>query len=210
MGGLNGFNKVKTATINYGIYDTAGKLKITVAIQQANNHAMRTELNYNGNRIIRIYNNGRAWITRHSPAGNSSSAIIDSAELGRMKEASTVTWALMDYKARGHRVELLGQEITAGVEAWKIKLVNNDTRETNYYFISKTNYEILKMESETEADNGSVKEETWYYEPRSINNLKFFMKSVVKEDGRVIQETRIKSIKLDLPLDEKIFDLPKQ
>lgn len=47
---------------------------------------------------------------------------------------------LVDYAAKGHKVELLGKEDVDGTECWKIKLTLKTGRDITYYFDPKTYY----------------------------------------------------------------------
>jgi len=206
MGGLDNFNKVKTAKITATF--NAGGMDLPMNIQIINNHAARTDLEASGNTVIRSYKDGKGW-TQNSFAGINTPKEVSGQELNDYKVQSSLASPLMDYKARGHQVELLGQETVEGIKSWKIKLTNKDDGKLTYYFISAADNTLIESTSEREMRGQTVNIEVWYSDLKEFNGLKFYMTKSSKIDGQVFQTTTFDKVELNVPVDEKIFDLPK-
>ena len=65
---------------------------------------------------------------------------------------------LLDYKLKGHKVELLAKETIDGADAYKIKLTRKNGRDVTYIIDSKTNY-ITRLITKVAA-NGQEVEQT--------------------------------------------------
>ena len=115
----------------------------------------------------------------------------------------------MDYKVRGHEVELLGQEDTEGIKAFKIKLINKEDGKITTYFISSVDYLLLKSVSKREIAGNEYDAESFYTDMKEINGLKFCMHFSQKIEGQVLQEVTYDKIELNIPVDAKIFEMPK-
>jgi hypothetical protein len=68
---------------------------------------------------------------------------------------------------------------------------------------------MIKSEIEREIQGQKVNTETWFSDLKDFNGTKFFMTRNQKINGETFQTTTIKNIELNVPIDEKIFDMPK-
>jgi hypothetical protein len=204
LGGLEAFNKLKTAKMT-GTFSTQGA-DMTLTSQIVNGKAARTEVEYMGNKVIRVYNNGKGWI-QNPFAGVATPKEATAEELIDLKPQSMLSTILMDYKARGHKIELAGQEDVEGVKTFKIKLTNKDDGKVTNYYIKTDDYVMVKSDTEREIQGQNVKIETLFSNLKEVNGLKFFMERTQKIDGETFQTTTFDKIELDVPIDEKIFNM---
>jgi hypothetical protein len=202
MGGLDNFNKVKTARIT-GTVTTQG-MDLPITIQVINGRAMRYDVEVMGQTITNSYKDGKGW--KINPLQGAASATdVTGSELSEFKSQSTLANQLMDYKARHYTVELSGQETVEGANAYKIKLTAEDKKETTYYIDSKT-FLLLKSVSKKEMGGQEFEIETFYSDIKEFGGIKFPMSSIQKADGNVVVEIHRDKIELNVPIDEKVFD----
>ena len=206
LGGLDAFNKIKTAKVT-ATYTTQG-MDLPLTLQVINGKASRADVEAMGSAIIRVYKDGKAW-TQNPFTGAPSPTDVTGPELGDYKAQSMLASTLMDYKARGHQVELQGQVDVEGIKAYKIKLTSKDDGKATYYFVSATDYNLIKTEAEREMQGQTVNVEVWYSDLKDFNGTKFYMTRTQKMNGEVFQTTTYTNIELNVPIDEKIFDKPK-
>jgi hypothetical protein len=205
LGGLDAFNKIKTAKIT-ATFNTQG-MDLPMTIQIINGKAAKTEVNAMGSSVIRAYKDGKAW-TQNPFAGIAQPTEVTGAEMADYKAQSMLASPLMDYKARGHQVELQGQETVEGVKTYKIKLTSKDDGKPTYYYISAADYSLIKSESEREVQGQSVNIEVFYTDLKDFNGTKFYLTRTQKMNGETFQATNFTNIELNVPIDEKIFDMP--
>jgi hypothetical protein len=203
MGGLEAFNKVNTAKMT-GTLTTSG-LTMPMTTQVLQGKAMRTDVNANGKKIINVYSNGTGW--KINPlAGALTKTEVTGAELIGFKAQASLVNHLMDYKNRGHQVELLGQEVVDGINTFKIKLTNKDDNKPTLFFINAANYLLIKSISKKETQGQEYDVETYYTDMRTINGLQFCMFLTQKIRGQVYLSIKWDKIELGMPVDEKIFE----
>lgn len=207
MGGLDAFNSVKTAKMTGTVSIQGMELPLTVQI--INGRAMRNDVQVMGQSVTNSYKDGKGW--KINPlAGITTATDATATELNEFKSQAMLASPLMDYKTRGHQVELQGQEDVEGVKAYKIKLTNKDDGKASTYFISVTDYMPIKYVSPREIQTlegiREVEMETYVSDMKDINGLKFFMTRTQKIDGQVLQEIKFTSVELNVPIDEKTFD----
>ena len=207
LGGLDAFNKIKTAKIT-ATYTTQG-MDLPMTIQIVNGKAARTDVEAMGSQVIRAYKDGKAWM-QNPFAGATMPKEVTGDELPDFKAQSMMASPLMDYKARGHKVELAGQTDVEGVKTFKIKLVSKDDNRTTYYYIGAADYTLIKSEQDRDIQGQTKTIETWYSDSKDFGGLKFFMVRTQKIDGEAFQSTTFSNVELNVAIDEKIFDMPKQ
>jgi hypothetical protein len=203
MGGLAAFNAIKTMK-STGTITTQG-VDLALTSQIINGKAVRSDVQAMGQSVINSYKDGKGW--KINPfAGVTTITDMTPEELIDFKSQSMIANQLMDYKARGHKVELQGQEDVEGVKTYKIKLTNKDDNKVTTYFISITDNTIVKSVSTRQLQGQDIEIETFYSDIKDFNGLKFPMVRTQKMQGQVFQEIKIATIEFNVPIDEKIFD----
>ncbi len=207
MGGLEAFNKVKTAKITGAL--TSQSIDMPFTMQIVNGQSMRMDVDAKGKMINNVYHNGKGW--KVNPyAGAETPTEVTGAELQSLKPQASLANNLMDYKNRGHQVELQGQEDVEGVKTYKIKLTNKEDGKVTTYFISLTDFVLIKSVSKRDFGNGNVFDaETFYSDIKTIGGIKFSMNFIQKIEGQVFQEVKYDKVELNVDVDAKIFEMPK-
>jgi hypothetical protein len=204
MGGLDAFTKVTTAKMTGTV--TAQSMELPMTVQIVNGKAMRTDVEVMGQSVVNVYNNGTGW--KINPyAGAESATEVTGAELLTFKTQASIANNLMDYKSRGHKVELVGPETVEGVKTFKLKLTNKDDGKETFYFISSTDYMLIKGISKREIQGQEYDVESFYSDVKDVNGLKFAMHVEQKIEGQTFQEVKYEKVELNVPVDEKIFKM---
>ena len=205
VGGLAAFNAVKTAKMT-GIVTSQGN-ELTLTVQIINGKAVRNDLAAMGQSVTNSYKDGKGW--KINPfAGITTATDMTSAELIDYKSQTMLANNLMDYKARGHKVELVGQEVVDGIKTNKIKLTNKDDNKITTFFISAADNTLVKSVTTRNMQGQEIDVETFYSNIKEFNGMKFATTRIQKLGGQTLQEVNIKTIEFNIQIDEKIFDKP--
>ncbi|MEI2739486.1 MAG: hypothetical protein V9F01_11955 [Chitinophagaceae bacterium] len=206
MGGLEAFNKVKTAKITGGLTSQGNDMPFTMQI--VNGQSMRMDVDAMGKIVTNVYNKGKGW--KVNPyAGAETPTEVTGAELQTLKPQASLANNLMDYKNRGHQVELLGQEDVEGIKTYKIKLTTKDDSKVTTYFIDIKDFLLIKSVSKREIAGNQYDAETFYSDIKEIGGIKFSMNFIQKIEGQVFQEVKYDKVELNVEVDAKIFEMPK-
>jgi hypothetical protein len=201
-GGLDNFKKIKTAKFSGTASAQGNEFPLTVQI--INGRAMRTDVEVMGQTITNAYKDGKGWkINPYAGAPTATDATPE--ELSDFKIQGSLMSQLMDYKSRGYKAELLGQEDVQGTKTYKIKLTPDDNKITTY-FIDANTYVLVKTIGMRSMMGQQMELETYYSEIKDIGNVKFAMMRSVQSGGQTVQEVHFDKVELDVPIDEKIFD----
>jgi hypothetical protein len=203
VGGLSAINAIKTMKMT-GTVTTQG-YDLPITLQVINGKAIRTDIEAGGQMIVNAYKDGKGW--KINPfAGATTAADMSSEELADYKTQSTLASNLMDYKARGHKVEYLGGEDVDGVKTHKIKMTTKEDNKVSTYFISTTDNTLIKSVTTRNMQGQDMEVESFFSNLKDFNGLKFALTRVQKVGGQVLQELNFKDLQFNVAIDEKIFD----
>jgi hypothetical protein len=202
MGGLDNINKIKTVKMSGTV--SAQGMDLPLTIQIINGKAMRSDVEVMGQAVTSSYKDGKGW--KINPfAGAATATDATDTELGDMKAQSSLASQLMDYKARGYKVELQGQEDINGARAYKIKLTEPGNKETTYY-VDATSFMAVKVVGRRNVMGQDMEIESYLNDPKEFGGIKFNTSVVQKAGGQTFQEIHFDKIEVNVPVDEKIFD----
>ena len=206
MGGLDAFNKIETAKIT-GTLTSQGQ-EFPIIINIVNGKSMRTDVNVKGQMVTNAYDKGKGW--KINPFENIGAATEVTApdDLALLKIQASLANNLMDYKKRGHKVELLGQEIIEGINTNKIALTSKDDGKTTIFYISTTDNKLLRTDSKQKIQGNEYDAQTWYSDFKTYKGLVFGTHFIRKIEGTVFQEIKYDTVELNVPVDEKMFKMP--
>jgi hypothetical protein len=206
MGGLDAFNKITSVKMTGTVTAQGNDMPLTTQI--INGKAMRTDVEVMGSSIANCYYNGKGW--KINPfQGVTSPTEVSGNELNEFKTQSMLANQLMDYKARGHQVEMGGEQAIDNVKVFKIKLTNKDDGKVTTYFISIANYTLIKSVATREMMGQELEVETYYSDLKETGGVKFFMSRSQMVNGQEVQVIKFEKIELNVPIDEKMFEMPK-
>jgi len=116
--------------------------------------------------------------------------------------------ALVDYKQKGHKAELVGHDSVEGTDCYKVKLSlkNGDVR---YYFLDSDSFLELKIENQSNIRGTVQYTETYFGDYEQVNGIYY---PFAVETGDKGSDSRTKftvdKVELDVPLDDARFSMP--
>jgi outer membrane lipoprotein-sorting protein len=182
-----------------------GEAPLVIEFKRPNK--IRLDITLQGMTLTQAYDGKNGW--QINPfAGSKNAEPMSPEELKQADDQSDIDGSLVDWKAKGHTVELLGKEKVEGTDAYKLK-VTLKSETIHYLYLDADSYLDIKLESkrtirgtETEAEQtiGDYKEVGGLLIPHALE-------SGVK--GRPEkQKITIEKIELDVPIDDSRFAMP--
>ncbi len=116
---------------------------------------------------------------------------------------------LMDYKQKGHTVELLGKEDLEGEDVWKIMLTKKSGNIT-YYYIDAHNYYIWKTDNKVVMKEKEYQTETFFTNYTTVDGITTAFTTENYSNGKVVMQATIEKIEYNQKLDEALFLMPTE
>jgi outer membrane lipoprotein-sorting protein len=144
---------------------TFGAMEASAVMEVKRPASMRMEITLQGMTIVQAYDGKTGW--QIVPfTGKLDPEPMSPDELKDAEENADMDGPLVDYKAKGHQVELLGKESVEGTPCYKLKVTRKNGNVTFFYLDVDTGLEIRSVSkrmirgTETELDTsyGDYKE----------------------------------------------------
>jgi len=203
-GGIQKLKAVKSMKASGKI--TPQGLEIPITLQQKRPGMVRMDATFQGKAMVQAYDGTTGW--KIDPfQGNPDPEKVAGDDLKDLEEQSDLDGALVDYKQKGHTVELIGKEDMEGTPVYKLKLTlkNGDVR--NIY-IDAENYLELKVTSKRKTPGGEIEVDQFLGNYKSVNGLMFAFSIDTRVNGQSVNTITIDKIELDVPVDEALFKMP--
>ena len=143
-GGMDKLKAVKTVRMTGKMMMGPG-MEAPMVLEMERPNKMRMEFTVQGMTGVQAYDGKQAWMMMPF-MGKKDPEVVPAEESKDFEEQADIDGPLVDYKAKGNTVELLGKEPVEGTDAYKLKLTlkNGNVRTI---FIDAENYLELKTES---------------------------------------------------------------
>ncbi|HXJ89803.1 MAG TPA: outer membrane lipoprotein-sorting protein [Candidatus Binatia bacterium] len=167
----------------------------------------RLEFSAQGLTAVQAYDGQNAWQIMPF-MGKKDPELMAADEAKETEEMADVDGPLVDYKSKGHQLELLGKEKVEGTDAYKLKLTLKNGDVQTIYLDADSFLEIKEVtkrtvrgtDQEVEAAIGDYKEVNGMMFPFAIEN------AVKGSDQK--QKITITKIELNVPVDDSVFKMP--
>ncbi|MFN5475968.1 MAG: hypothetical protein ACK484_05210 [Sphingobacteriales bacterium] len=154
IGGKEAWSKINSMKIEAAI--SFQGMDIPINVYQIHNKGQRqdfTAMNMTGYTIVTTEG---GW--KFDPLGGQTKPEPMTAdELNAAKDDLDIQGDLLDYAAKGHKVELQGKEDVDGTEAFKVKLTRKSGNEV-VYFIDPSTYYIIRSISKMKVNGQEVEQ----------------------------------------------------
>lgn len=167
----------------------------------------RNESDFNGQQIVNVITDKGGWAV--NPFGGSPEPTAIPDEMYRSGKDQIFIAPLLDYAARGGKVELLGKEKLGATEAFKIKYTNKDNAETTFY-IDPTTYFVTRALRKGNAMGQDITITTDYSDYKLTDNGVYFPYTTNLDMGQFALKMNTKKVEVNKSVDASIFDMPKK
>jgi len=154
IGGAENWKKVNSMKMEAAL-EVQG-MEIPVSIFQLHNKGQRQEftvMNMTGYSII----TPEAGWNFNPMGGQTKPEPITADELNAAKDGLDIQGDMLDYAAKGHKIELLGKEDVDGTEAFKLKLTRKSGSEVINY-IDPSTYYIIRTVNKVKVNGQEVEQ----------------------------------------------------
>lgn len=204
-GGLEKMKAVQSVRIT-GKMTMGPGLEAPMTIEMKRPRNARMEFTIQGMTGVQAFDGQQAWGI--SPMGSQKAEPLPPEMAKDLDNQADIDGPLVDYKAKGHQVELVGKEKIEGTDAWKLK-VTLKTGDVQYIFLdADSNLEIRNesrrvvrgSEMEIESTIGDYKEAGGVLWPHSIQS---------GAKGRPEKQTlSFDTIEINPAIDDSRFKMP--
>jgi outer membrane lipoprotein-sorting protein len=186
---------------------TVGDVTMPSVLEVKRGSRTRWEFTRNGQTAVQAYDGTVAW-TVAPFAGKPEPERMSDEDLKDMELQADMDGPLVDYKAKGNRVGVMGLEKVGERDAWRLAVTLRNGESRDIFLDLKTQLQIRTIASRT-VQGRQVEIESDLGDYREVGGvlLPFFFETRARGvAGR--QVVRFEKIELNVPIDDSRFALP--
>jgi len=206
-GGIDKIKAIKTVRMT-GRAVFPGGFVASAGQENMRPNLLRETFSLQGMTAVQVYDGTTGWQIQPF-GGKKDPQFMGEDDLRDLIIDSDIDGPLVDYQAKGNKVEYMGHDVVDGDDALRLKvtLKNGDIV---YYFLDPDTFLEIRKETQ-EFIRGSVKEnasEMGAYKPVAGVMYPYSISSGPKNDPSSWQTVTIDKIDVNLPLDNADFGVP--
>lgn len=205
IGGKQKLNAIKSIYMEGTLSVMGNDAPIVVSI--LNGKGYKSEVEFNGQKIVQAYTDKSGWMI-NPMMGASDPQPLPEEQLKMGRDQIHIGGALLDYAAKGVKVELLGKENVGTVNAFKLKTTDANKSETTY-FIDPATYYILRAAQvvNMNGQQGAIDITFSNYKKTDAGYVMPYSMETTLPQGFTMNST-ITKVELNKEIDPKIFEMP--
>lgn len=205
-GGLDKIKAVQSIRMT-GTITIGPGIEAPLVLEQKRPNMLRMEIVVQGMTIVQAYDGKVGWQLMPL-SGRKDPEPLPEDGLKQVQEQADFDGPLLDPKAKGNTVELLGKEKVEGSDAYKLKvtLKNGDIR---YIYLDADQYLEVRVEGKTKVRGTDIEGETSIGDYKEIGGLMLPYASESGQKGSAQkQKITFSKIELNVPIDDARFTMP--
>lgn len=206
-GGLEKIKAVQSERIS-GQISFAQGIEGTLILELKRPHKLYSEISVEGQKVLRVYDGKSAGWTVNPFMENKGVTEMSAEELKEMPDEADGDGPLVDYKAKGSRVELVGKEDAEGKPVYRLKITSK-TGEVRSYLIDSGTFLTIKWEGIRKVADQDLPWECNLSEYREVEGLKFPFKIDQGSPGTEYRQMlTVEKIEINPKIEDSHFTKP--
>ncbi len=206
VGGVDKIKAIQSLRMT-GTMTVAPGIVAPAVFEQKRPNKVRVDLDIQGSQNSQGYDGQTAWL--FLPVQGMKAAEPAPADMAKdMADDSDIDGPLVDYKAKGNTVELMGKEPVQGTDAYKLKLTakGGDVR---YLYVDAERFLLLKVDARRDVNGTERETSTTYgnYKPVAGVMMAHSVETTI-EGLPVSQKVSFEKVEVNVPIEDTRFKMP--
>lgn len=208
-GGAKAWRAVKTLTLS-GKLDAGGKkpTQLAFTMQAKRPHKQRVAVEFAGHTALQVFDGKDGW-TYRPYLGRSGAEPFSPEELRKSTTADELDGPLLDYAAKGSKLELEGTEMVEGKANYRLKVTTKAGVERHVWVDGKTFLES-KIEGNPHRFDGKMRGvQSYLTDYRSVDGLMIPFESETRLEGvRTSHKLTLEKVEINPAIEDSVFTKP--
>ncbi|HKW33063.1 MAG TPA: hypothetical protein VJN92_08655 [Candidatus Acidoferrum sp.] len=206
-GGLEKIKAIQSERIT-GRVSFAQGIEGTLVLELKRPHKLYSEIGVEGQKVLRVYDGKSTGWTVNPFTENKDVIEMSARELKDMPDESDGDGPLVDYKAKGSKVELVGKEDSDGKPAYRLKITGTSGG-VRSYLIDAATFLTTKWEGTRKVGDQDLPWECTLSDYREVEGLKFPFKIDQGSPGTEYRQTlTVEKVEINPNINDSHFSKP--
>jgi len=175
--------------------------EMTIYLKRPNR--VRQEVAIGGRKVINAFDGVTPWII-NPMVGSTRPIALSGPQADMLREQSDFDGPLVDYKAKGFTLELVGLEALGDRKVHHLRLVSS-SRQVVHLFLDTTT--LLEVKRSTDVDMLKLEQEFSDFRAVEGITMPFVIRTLT--NGVPQSEFRVQSVEFNVQMDDAIFRMPR-
>jgi outer membrane lipoprotein-sorting protein len=209
LGGVEKLKAIETVVINGQASLMNGQMKAPLSLKIKRPTSMRMEMTVQGQSFIQAFDGNSAWVVNPFAGSSDPQKQSDQDAKTARDDADFVEGSLVDYKAKGNALELIGKEDVAGSPAYKIKVTKKGGT-VEFEYIDAQTFLPVKSSGKREQQGQEIEYESTPANFKAVNGVMMPYRLSQTVNGQLMMELTVEKIEVNKPIDPAIFRMPEK
>ena len=204
-----GYDKIKSINT----YKMTGKvmaqgMEMPIIMIKKRPNLTRMDISMQGQTMVQAYDGETAWMINPF-MGDPTPQTMPETQAKSMKEDADFDGQLVDYKKKGHKVELMGKEDMEGTEVYKLKLSlkNGDIQ---YIYLDSEYYLPLKSTAKIKRGEAEIESVSYLSDYKDVSGLMIPFSIEQKMNGNIAAQITIEKVETNVAVPDSLFKMPEK
>ena len=168
----------------------------------------RQEISLPDGKIVQAFDGTTAWVI-NPMMGSDVPQVLPGGAAEMMKNSADFDGALVNYKSKGHTIELVGKEKLSDKDVYHLKVTMKGGQVQHYFLDADSGLEV-KTSAEVDMGMGKQALDTEMSNYKQVGGI--MLPHTVKQftNGKPIVEMSVTGVEFNAPVDDSIFKMPKK
>ena len=206
MGGLDKIKALNSTRIT-GTIGVGPGMDAPFTMERKRPGKSRMEFSVQGMTGIQAFDGEKTWSVMPF-MGKKDPEVGSEEDSKNAKDDADFDGSLVDYKAKGHTVELVGKESVEGADTFKLKVTKKNGN-IEYHYLDTETYLLVKTEGKAKRRGTEMEVETTFSDYKDVDG---YMEPFSIEQGAKgmpqKQKMTFTKIEMNVPIDDARFAVP--
>jgi outer membrane lipoprotein-sorting protein len=184
--------------------DMSGQnVKGTMAMVAKRPNLMRRDATVGGQRIINGFDGTSLWMAM----GTMPPQELPGSQAAYARQDAEFDSVFVDYKEKGHKIELVGKETIEGKPAYHLKVTKKGGRPQDFYLDAETGLEKKISVSLQTPDGAAMTNVTEFLDYRSVDGRLVPFMTRQMQNGNLTATITLDKVEFNVPVEDAFFKM---
>ncbi len=207
IGGRKVLDSIKSMRTTGKMVMGGGMMEAPMTVEYKRPNKARIEFTFQGMTGVQAFDGTTGWFIMPF-AGKTDAEKMSADQVKLIKEEADIDGPLVDYKKKGHQVELIGKDEEEGSEVYKLK-VTKKNGDTDYFFLDAEYFLPIKRTGKREMQGNDVEFEVSFGDYKEVGGL-MLAHSMDQTIGTMPGNTvTLEKVEMNVDLSDDRFAMPE-
>ena len=211
LGGLDKLKAIQSVTETGKAVVTAGpnQIEAPIVMKIKRPSSMRMEMSVQGKSFITGFDGTTSWTINPFMGSPDPQKSNDEETQQAKDDADFIEGPLVDYKAKGNTVELIGKEDVEGTAAYKLK-VTKKGGSIEYQYLDAQTFLAIRSSGKRKQMGQEMEFESTPSNYKPVNGVMMPYSLSQKVNGSPMMDLTVEKIEANTPIEDTIFQMPEK